>query len=76
MASDLFGSGADGGLVSQVKFDEFDRNVRVAVVDFGDYRLDLALGTAGEDNELGLASSEEDCSLSTETTLAGTSDEN
>ena len=45
-------------------------------MDFGDYRLDLALRAAGEDDELRLASSEEDCGLATEATFAGTSDEN
>ena len=76
MANDLLGSGANGGLVSQVKFDEFDRNVRVAFVDFSDDRLNLALGTAREDDELGFTSGEEDCGLATETALAGAGDEN
>ncbi len=48
----------------------------MAVIDFRDDRSDLALGAAGEDDELGLASGKEDCGLGTEATLAGTSDEN
>lgn len=48
----------------------------MACLNFIDDRLNLALGAASEDDELGLASGEEDCGLATETTLAGTGDEN
>lgn len=76
MAKDLLGSGTNGGLVSQVESDKADGNIGVGFVDFRNDRLNLALGAAGENDELGLASGEEDCGLTPETTLAGTGDEN
>lgn len=75
MTNNVLSSGANRRLVSQVKFDELDRNVGVAFLDFIDDRLNFALCAASEDDELGLASGEEDCGLATETTLAGTGDE-
>ena len=76
MADNLLRSGTNGGLVSQVESDKFDGNIGVGFVDFSNDRLNLALGAAREDDELRLASGEEDCGLTTETTLAGTSDQN
>ena len=75
MANDLLGSSANGGLVSEVKFDEFDRNIGVAFLDFSNDRLNFALVTAGEDDELGFTSGEENCGLGPKTTFAGAGDE-